>query len=157
MKKPVLTLLAMLATAALAYFVAYHCVTRGTRQMLSAPDGSAWLRAEFALNDEQARAIATLQADYEPRCMEMCERIVKANNRLDKILRESKTMTPELEAAVRVVNQTQADCRAATLAQAFAISMHMAPQQAVRYRVMMKSHIFEPIVGHPAVISEFAK
>ena len=157
MKKPILILLVMVAAAAAAYFSSYRIATHETRQMLSAADGSAWLRTEFALNDEQARAIAALQADYEPRCMKMCERIVIANKRLDKLMRESKTMTPELEAAVREVSQTQADCRAATLAQAFAISAHMAPEQAVRYRVMMKSHIFEPVAGHQAVISEFAK
>ena len=157
MKKPVIILLAIVAAAAAAYFFSYHFATHETRRMLSAADGSAWLRAEFALTDEQSRAIAALQADYEPRCMEMCERIVKANNRLEKLLRESKAMTPELEAAVRESSQTQADCRAATLAQAFAISAHMAPEQAVRYRAMMKPHIVGLSAGHQAVSSEFAK
>ena len=124
MKKPILILLAMLAAVAIAYFVSYYCGTRGTRQMLSAPDGSEWLRAEFALTDDQYRAIVALQSDYEPRCMEMCSRITKSRERVKKLLHESKTMTPELEAAMRDVSQTQADCQAATLAQAIAISAH---------------------------------
>lgn len=148
MKKPILILLAMVAAAAVAYIVSYYCATRGTRQMLSAPDGSEWLRTEFALSDEQARAIAALQSGYEPRCMEMCARITKSRERLEKLLHESKTMTPELEAAMREVSQTQADCRAATLAQAFAISAHMVPEQAVRYRAMIAGRIMPGALRH---------
>ena len=148
MKRPVLILLAIVAAAAAVYFTCYRFATHETRQMLSAPDGSAWLRAEFALTDKQARAIAALQSDYEPRCMEMCARITKSRERLEKLLHESKTMTPELEAAMRDVSQTQADCHAATLAQAFAISAHMAPEQAVRYRAMIAERIMPGTLRH---------
>jgi len=148
MKKPVLILLAMLAAAAIAYFASYYCATREARRMFSVSDGSAWLRTEFALTDEQARAVAALQSDYEPRCMEMCARITKSRERLEKLLHESKTMTPELEAAMREVSQTQADCRAATLAQTFAISAHMAPEQAVRYRAMIAERILPGTLPH---------
>ena len=148
MKKPVLILLAMVAAATAVYFTCYRFATRGTRQMLSASDGSAWLRAEFALTDEQARAIAALQSNYEPRCMEMCARITKSRERLEKLLHESKTMTPELEAAMRDASQTQADCQTATLAQAFAISAHMTPEQALRYRAMIAERILPGTLRH---------
>ena len=148
MRKSILVLLTIVAAASVAYFACYHFATRETRQMLKAPDDSAWLRAEFALNDAQARAIAALQADYEPRCMEMCERIAKANEHLEKLLRESTAMTPELEAALREASQTQADCHAATFAQAFAISAHMAPEQALRYRAMITGRILPRGLPH---------
>jgi hypothetical protein len=148
MKKPVLIFLALVALAATAYFACYHFATRDTRAMLGSADDMAWLRAEFALNDEQARAIAVLKADYEPRCMEMCERITKSSARLEKLLAESKVMTPELEAAVREASQTQADCHAATLAQAFAISAHMPPEHAARYRAMIAGRILPDALRH---------
>ena len=148
MKRPLLVLLAIVAAAVTVYFASYHFATHETRQMLSAPDGSAWLHAEFALTNEQSRAIAALQSDYEPRCMEMCARITKSRERLEKLLHESKTMTPELEAAMREVSQTQADCHAATLAQAFAISAHMSPAQAVRYRAMIAERIMPGAPRH---------
>ena len=148
MKRPVLILLAMAAVAAAAYFACYHFATRDTRAMLGSAGDMAWLRAEFALTDDQARAIAALQADYDPRCMAMCDRIIQSGARLKKLLRESKAMTPELEAAVREVSQTQADCRAATLAQAFAISAHMAPEQAVRYREMIAARVLPMPLAH---------
>ena len=148
MKKAALILLALVAAAAAAYFTCYHFATHETRRMLSAPDGSAWLRAEFALTDEQARAIAALQSAYEPRCMEMCERIAKSRECVEKLMRRSTTMTPELDAAVREASQTQADCHAATLAQAFAIGAHMAPEQAVRYRAMIAERIMPGTLRH---------
>ncbi len=148
MKRVVIILLAVFATAAAAYFTCYHFATRETRQMLGVSDGSAWLRSEFALTDGPARAIAALQSEYEPRCMEMCARIVKSRERLEKLMRESRAMTPELETAVRDASQTEADCRAATLAQAFAISAHMAPEQAVRYRAMIAGRILPGTLRH---------
>ncbi len=148
MKKPVLILLAIVATAAAVYFLCYHAATGDTRRMLNAGDNMAWLRAEFALSDEQARAITALEAEYEPRCAAMCTRIAESNQRLEKHLATSKTMTPELEAALREASQVQADCRAATMAQAFAISAHMAPEQAVRYRAMIAGRVMPRALGH---------
>ena len=148
MKKSVLILLAVIVVAVVTYLACYHFATRETQQMLGAANDMVWLRSEFALNEEQARAIAALQSDYEPHCMEMCERIAKSGERLEKLLHESKAMTPELEAAVREASQTQADCRVATLRQAFAISAHMAPEQAARYRKMIAERILPGCLPH---------
>ena len=148
MKKPILILLAVAAVAVAAYFACYRFATRETRRMLGDAGDMAWLRAEFTLTDEQARAIAKLQADYEPRCMEMCDRIAKSGERLEKLMRESRSMTPELEAALHEAAQTQADCRAATLAQVFAITAHMTPEQAARYRAMIAGRVLPGGLPH---------
>lgn len=148
MRKPILLLLAAVVVAVAAYFACYRFATRETRQMLSSNDDLMWLRKEFALTAEKTRAIAALQTDYEPRCMEMCARIATSNERLKKLLSMSVAMTPELEAAVREASQTQADCHAATLAQAFAISAHMAPEQAARYRAMIAERILPGGLRH---------
>lgn len=148
MKKPFLILLAIVAVAVAVHFLCYHAATGDSRRMLKAEDNMVWLRVEFALNDEQARAITALEAEYEPRCAAMCARIEESNQRLGKLLAVSKTMTPELDAALRDASQIQADCRAATLAQAFAISAHMAPEQAVRYRALIAARVMPHALGH---------
>ena len=148
MKKPLLILLALAAVAVAAYFACYHFATRETRRMLGSTDGMAWLCTEFQLNDEQARAVGKLQADYEPHCMEMCNRIAKSGECLTMLLEKSTTMTPELEAAVREAAQTQADCHVATLRQAFAIGAQMAPEQAVRYRAVVSERILSKHTRH---------
>ena len=148
MKKPFLILLAIVAAATAVHFLCYHTATGDARRMLKAEDNMVWLRTEFALNDEQARAITALEAEYEPRCAAMCARIEESNQRLGKLLAASKSMTPELDAALREASQIQADCRAATLAQAFAISAHMTPEQAVRYRAMVAARVMPRALGH---------
>ena len=148
MRKPALIFLALLGVAAAVYFACYHIATHDARRMMASNDDQAWLRAEFALNDTQALAIAKLQADYQPRCMEMCARIAESNARLETLLAASKTMTPELEAAVREASQTRADCNTATLAQALAISAHIPPEHAARYRALIASRILPGTLRH---------
>ena len=101
MKRPALVFLAAGVAAVLAYFLCYHFATRDTRQMMAADsgDGIAWLRQEFSLNDEQTRAVAALQEEYEPHCMEMCARISAVNRRIEQLLPAASTMTPELRGA----------------------------------------------------------
>ncbi len=153
MKKPLLILLALAAVAVAAYLGCYRLATRETRRMLGEADGMTWLCTEFHLAEDQARAVAKLQADYEPHCMAMCSRITQSAGRLGNLLQESTVMTPELEKAVREASQTEADCRTATLAQAFAISAHMAPEQAVRYRKMVVGRI-APKHSHPGMCGQ---
>lgn len=150
MKRPALVFLVVGVAAVLAYFLCYHLATRETRQMMAADagDGIAWLRQEFSLTDEQTRAVTALQEQYEPRCMEMCARIAAVNRRIEKQLRETATMTPELQAELAEASRVQAECRAATLAQTFAISAHMAPEQAARYREMIAARVLPGVLPH---------
>ena len=41
-----------------------------------------WLRKEFSLNEEQSSRIVALNAEYGPKCKEMCARIAEADSRL---------------------------------------------------------------------------
>ena len=150
MKNPLLILLALAVVAVAAYFASYRLATRETRRMLGTTDSMVWLRTEFRLGDEQARAVEKLQADYEPHCMEMCDRIAKSSERLSTLLKTSTAMTPELEAAVREAAQTHADCQVVTLRQAFTIGAQMTPEQAVRYRTMVagRIHARHDMCGH---------
>ena len=150
MKRPALVFLAVLVSAVLAYVLCYRMATRETRQMMATDsgDGTAWLRQEFSLNDEQTRAVAALQAEYEPRCMEMCAQIVAVNRRIEKLLPSASMMTPELKAELAEASRVQAECRAATLTQAMAISAHMAPEQAARYRAMIAARVLPGVLPH---------
>lgn len=152
MKRPALVFFTAGVAAVLAYLVCYHFATRDTREMMAADGGNgiAWLRQEFSLTEEQTRSVAALQQAYEPRCMEMCARIVTANQRIEKRMREATKMTPELRADLEEASRVQAECHAATLAQTLAISAHMAPDQAVRYRTMIAERVLPGALPHDA-------
>lgn len=150
MKRPTWIICAVVAITVFTYVLCYRVITHETRQMIAADtgDGIAWLHQEFSLTEKQTHAIAALQQEYEPRCMEMCSRIVAANRVIEKLLQETSTMTPELEAALKEATRVQAECRTSTLRQVLAISAQMPSEQACRYRMMIAERILPGSLRH---------
>ena len=84
----------------------------------------------------------------------MCEKIAKANDRLDQLVSTNRTVTPEIAAAMKECLGAQAECREALLGHVYAVSAEMSPQDGARYVKMMKARIVEPGLPHTVVISE---
>src|ERR1700693_1694496 len=90
------------AAAAITFWGINFFDTRDLRQMAAAPNGELeWLRQEFHLSDAQFKKIADLQSAYAPACNEMCQRIMEANSKLDRLLSENREITPEVEASIK--------------------------------------------------------
>jgi hypothetical protein len=158
MRKGLLIVALAIAVAVGGYFTYYRCATAPTQAMLSGSEGEMeWLRREYHLTDAQFARIQQMHRDYAPKCELMCEKIGKANARLDQLILANKAYTPEVEAAMRECLTVQGECRQALLAHVYAVSAEMSPAEGARYLEMMTSRIVEPGVGHAAVISESAK
>ena len=133
------------AAAAITFCVINFFATRDLRQMTAAPNGGLeWLRREFHLSDVQFKKIESLQSAYMPVCNQMCQRIMEANAKLDRLLSENREVTPELEAAIREAGSVQGDCRKQMLAQIYRVSAQMNPADGERYLSLMKSRIIQP-------------
>jgi len=157
-KRGLLILLLAAATACAGYWIYYRYVTAPERWMSTEANGEMeWLRREYHLSDAQFTRIEEMHREYAPKCDLMCEKIAKANARLDQFILANKTETPEVEAAMRDCLAVQGECRQALLAHVYAVSAEMSPVDGTRYREMMKSRIVEPGVSHAAVISQVAK
>src|SRR5258708_28683866 len=90
------------AAAAITFCGINFFATRDLRQMAAAPSGELeWLRREFHLSDDQFRKVEGLQSAYMPVCNEMCQRIMEANSKLDRLLSENREVTPAVRAAIR--------------------------------------------------------
>src|SRR5260370_40278775 len=90
------------AAAAITFCGINFFATRDLRQMAAAPNSELeWLRHEFHLSDAQFTKIADLQSAYAPVCGEMCQRIMEANSKLDRLLSENREVTPQVEASIR--------------------------------------------------------
>src|SRR5690554_2465690 len=67
----------------------------------SAPEGMAgeleWLQKEFDLNAEQFARVEELHAEYQPICDVMCERVIQAQESLDRTLMTAPSYTVEIE------------------------------------------------------------
>ena len=133
------------AAAAITFCGINFFATRDLRQMAAAPSGELeWLRREFHLSDDQFRKVEGLQSVYMPVCNEMCQRIMEANSKLDRLLSENREVTPAVEAAIREAGSVQDDCRKQMLAQIYRVSMQMNPADGERYLRLMKSRVIQP-------------
>jgi hypothetical protein len=157
--KKAFIVLSIAATVAFAgYSISYRCATAPAKSMLTKPGGAMeWLKCEYHLNDAEFARIQQMHRDYAPRCDLMCEKIAKANERLDQLVRANRTVTPELAAAMKECLAAQGECREAMLGHVYAVSAEMSPEDGARYLQMMKARIVEPALPHSAAISEAPK
>ena len=133
------------AAAAITFCAIHFFATRDLRQMAAAPNGELeWLRREFHLNDDQFKKVEGLQSAYMPVCNQMCQRIMEANAKLDRLLSKNREVTPEVEAAIREAGSVQGDCRMQMLAHIYRVSAQMNPADRERYLSLMKSRIIQP-------------
>src|SRR5438128_1954226 len=123
MKRALLIVALAVALAVGGYFTYFHCATASTQAMLSGPEGGMeWLRREYHLSDAQFANIRQMHREYAPKCGAMCSRIAKANERLEQLIAENKTYTPEVEAAMNECLTVQLECRRALLQHVYAVS-----------------------------------
>jgi uncharacterized membrane protein len=156
--KALLVITVALVLAFGGYFTYYRCATAPTQAMLSGPDGEMeWLRNEYHLSDAQFWRIREMHREYAPKCDLMCQKIAKANERLEQLIKANKTFTPEVDAAMNDCVTVQAECRRALLAHVYAVSAEMSPEDGARYLQMMTARLVEPGLSHESVISQSAK
>jgi hypothetical protein len=93
----------------------------------------AWLKEEFKLSDAGYRRIVDLHEAYLPGCRERCRVIREQNQKLEKLIAESGTVTPEIQALLAERAKTRAECEAAMLKHFMEVAKAMPPEQGKRY------------------------
>ena len=151
MKRLLLAIVPALLIGALAFGLCYHFATRPMRQ-LADEDGIAWLAQEFHLSAEQTARVQKLHDDYDPRCEEMCRKVVATNARLERMISEHREVTPEMETALRESAELQAACRREMLTYIYAVAAVMSDAERGRYLALMKPRVLAPGLPHvPAI------
>jgi hypothetical protein len=155
MKKGIFVLLVTIVGSALAYCLYFYCATQPVQAMLARSDGQMeWLRREFKLTDAQFTKVKQLHEAYRPGCDQMCLRIAEANGEANALISNSKTMTPEIEGALKKCATLQNECRQALLTHVYAVSSEMSPPEAHRYVDMMTARIVQPGLPPGSVVSQ---
>jgi hypothetical protein len=158
MKRGFLTLLLAAALAAGGYSIYYRWATAPARGMMTRGDGGMeWLRIEYHLSDPQFARIGQLHREYAPKCAVMCEKIMKANARLDELIGANKAVTPELEAALKESSAVEDECRQAMLGHIYAVSSEMSPPDGARYLRLMRDRIVQRVLSQETAVSESSK
>ncbi|HYG33329.1 MAG TPA: periplasmic heavy metal sensor, partial [Clostridia bacterium] len=88
---------------------------------------------EFNLSDAELKRITELHEAYLPRCAERCRRIEEQNERLEQLLTQSATVTPEIQDLLTERAKMRSDCEAEMLKHFLEVSRTMPPEQGKRY------------------------
>lgn len=147
MKRLLLSIVPALLIGALAFGLCYYFATRPMRQIAD-ESGIAWLAQEFHLSTEQAARVQKLHDDYDPRCEEMCRKVVATNARLERMISERREVTPEMEAALRETAELQAACRREMLIYIYAVAGMLPEGERERYLALMKPRVLAPGLPH---------
>lgn len=142
-----------LAVGAITFCAISFVGTQDLREIARTPNGELeWLRREFHLDNAQFKNIESLQTAYAPVCNEMCRRITEANSKVDRLVSESREVTPEVEAAIREAGLVQQDCRKEMLGHIYRVGAQMDPAEGQRYLRMMKSRVIQPALTSDTAI-----
>ncbi|MGH7870271.1 MAG: periplasmic heavy metal sensor [Candidatus Dormibacteraceae bacterium] len=152
----------LIATAAFSGF--YYLGTARGRALMSQPQPElTWLQTEFHLSDAELARITKLHEAYLPQCGQRCQRIAEQNKKLEQLLAQTSTVTPEIRNLLAERAATRAECEAEMLRHFLEVSRTMPPEQGRRYlelveqqtvlsgQTMEMRHIDEPenpMAGH---------
>ena len=143
MKKGGRILLLGLLLGAAAFAGFYFLGTAPTRVMLREPQPELiWLKKEFKLSDAEFDRIARMHAAYLPQCRERCRRIEEQNQKLQQLLVQANTVTPEIQNLLAERAKTRADCETEMLKHFLAVSRTMPPAQGRRYLAWVQQQTF---------------
>ena len=127
MKRYLTLILVAVAVAAGSFGLTRGLLARGDEDQI------VWLRREFRLTDDQAAAIARLQANYQPVCMAHCRLILAARDRL--------AATPGDTTAQAEITRLEGVCAQATLAHLREIAAQMDSAQGRRFLTLVEPRV----------------
>ena len=148
MKRFWLLLGLVVLVGATSYAIYYN---RAMADAVVTPDGTdaelGWLKREFALDSAQYEKVLALHHAYRPVCADHCNRYIAVRKRLDELLKNQSSWTPEASAAIAEQARIQGECHASMLKYAYDVAACMSPEQGRRYLAMIKLQLME---GDPA-------
>lgn len=129
--------IALIALAAFLAAVAGNFVGRALAPdpHSAAGDLHALLHDDFALDGEQERQLAVIEADFKARRQSLENELRAANARLAKAIAEEHVYGPRVSAAVDASHHAMGTLQKATLEHVFAMRAILRPDQQARFDV----------------------
>ena len=103
-----------------------------------------WLCKEFALDEEQSARILALNAEYGPKCKQMCTRIAQADSRLAGLINSSRTITQEIREALVETDRVRSECRLKMLEHFYQVAAVMPEEKRKNYLDMVLPVVLKP-------------
>lgn len=150
MKKPAFILFLGIVACAAAFLCFYLVGTASTRDLMNERQPElAWLKKEFNLGDAEFARIVALHQAYLPQCEARCKVIEQQNARLQILIDEAGSVTPEIQALLDERARMRKTCEAEMLEHFLAVSRTMPEAQGKRYLAWVEQQTF--MRGDPMV------
>jgi Heavy-metal resistance len=137
MKRGLGVLTVVVASGLAAAIVAFFLAQDRSRPM-------SWLRAQFSLNEQQARKVEQIHSEYETDCAQMCARIAQTDERLANLICSSQTMTPEIQAAIVETDRLRSECRTKMLEHFYRIAGELPARKQREYLEVVLPSVLHP-------------
>ena len=124
MRRGLLVLLAVILAGTGAALVTRFC--------LQSPP-SAWLCREYGVPPAKAGTIERLQSEYATRCGPFCAEMCTANDRLESLVLDSSSVTPDMRDAVAETDAIRTRTRLAMLEHFYAVAAELPPDRRRDY------------------------
>jgi hypothetical protein len=108
-----------------------------------------WLRAKFALDDEEARTVERIHNQYQVECASMCARIAQTDDRLAKLISDAQQVTPEIQNAIIETDRLRSECRVKMLEHFYRIAAELPAKRRGEYLQMVL-----PVVLRPGMMAQ---
>ena len=92
-----------------------------------------WLRQEFNLSATEYERVSALHLGYLPTCELLCGKIAAARGKVRELILADRSVTPELEAALREEAALRAECQTAMLRHLYETAAALPPEKAGAY------------------------
>jgi len=117
--------------------------------LLEAMPELSWLRQELNLTDLQFKKVSALHSAYRPKCIEMCNRIAEAHERLERIADEAKGVSPGLEVAISDHARVHIECQTEMLEHLYQTAALLDEEQAKLYLDTMLPYALDFSLSEP--------
>lgn len=158
MKRGVVILVGSVLLASVAFFVS-RSITESRPPTGGVPHETKthlpeleWLRQEFNLSATEYERVSALHLGYLPTCELLCGKIAAARGKVRELILADRSVTPELEAALREEAALRAECQTAMLRHLYETAAALPPEKAGAYLEAMLPEVLlmtsEPAEDH---------
>ena len=105
---------------------------------------TSWLLAEFALDDQRAKTVERMHAQYQTECALMCARIAQTDEQLAKLIGDAQRVTPEIQGAIVETDRLRSECRVKMLEHFYRIAAELPEERRAEYLRMVLPVVLRP-------------
>jgi nickel and cobalt resistance protein CnrR len=145
----VLVAVVVVGSAGLSFAIARWVAAQRPSPPVVRLHDAAWLTRELNLNDEQARAVEKLEAEFKTQLDTMCATHCAARFALGSELMKASVNVEKCKECVEKMNAAQAEAEQATLVHILKVRALLSDEQVKQYSTLIHDQVCNMPMGAP--------